>query len=294
MDVAVRALARRQFWVVARRQLLGVGLGVDAIDHRLVSGRLHRLHRGVYAYGRADVSARGRWLAGVLACGEGALLSHQSAGALYGIVAAGRPVHVLSVHHASRADRLIAHHRTRAVDPHDRARRDGIPVTSVARTLVDLATVLDPMALRRCFEEADRVGIVALAEVAAACTRTRGRRGTGVLRALVAEAAAPSHTRSRLEAAFLGLCREHGLPPPEVNTSVAGLEVDMLWRQRSLVAELDGWEYHRARGAFESDRRRDARLAVAGYRVYRLTWRRLEREPEVVVTELRALLTAVA
>ena len=292
LEATVRALAASQHWVLPRWQLLALGFGKRAIEHRLATGRLHRLHRGVYAYGRADVSRRGMFLAAVLACGDGAVLSHRSAGVLWAICAApGRPVHVSSTRRAGHADPLIALHRTRLLASGDRALRDRIPVTSLHRTLVDLAGILDADELRDAFEEADRQNLLQLAAVAGACERSRGRRGVGALRALVAEALAPELKRSVFEDRFMHFCRRFDLPLPAMNAPVLGFTVDALWAKRRVIVELDSWEHHgKTRAAFENDRARDAKLTLAGYRVYRLTWRRLEREPQVVATELLSLL----
>ena len=293
MEAAIWRLAQRQYWVVARWQLLELGLGADAIDHRLGSGRLFRLHRGVYAYGRPDIPQRGRWLAAVLACGEGALLGYTSAGALRGIAGVGgRVTEVTSTRRPARSDPLIAHHTTRSLDTEDRDIVDGVPVTSLPRTLVDLATILSTHGLRDAFEEADRLNLLQLDSLRAACSRARGRRGIGTLRALIQEASVPDPTKGAFEMRFRHFCRDHALPAPKVNAQALSYTVDVLWREQRLIVELDSWEHHgKQRTAFESDRDRDAKLMVAGYRVLRLTWRRLGREPSVVAAELRALLT---
>ncbi|MGI9019531.1 MAG: DUF559 domain-containing protein [Solirubrobacterales bacterium] len=293
---AVLALARSQYWVVARWQLVRPGFGGRRIESWLAVGRLHRLHHGVYAYGRRDVPARGRWLAAVLACGDGALLSHTSAGGLHGITPTDRRlVHVTSRRHARRADSEIAHHRTRSLHRDDIAVVGGIPVTSVSRTLVDLAAVLDADRVRDAFEEADRLNLLELGPLAAACARGRGRRGVGTLRTLIAEATAPEPTRGEFELRFRHFCRAHSLPLPRANAEVLGYTVDALWPEARLIVELDSWEHHgKARSAFEIDRQRDVTLLVGGYRVFRLTWRRLHREPGIVAGELRALLDSAA
>ncbi len=284
-------LAARQHGVIARWQLLELGLGRRAIAHALATGRLHRLHRAVYAFGRRDVPRQGRWMAAVLACGPGALLSHGSAAALWGL-ARPRPgaVEVTACARRGRGDPGIVAHRAVSLAPGDRDEAAGIPVTSIPRTLLDLAGDPSASRLHRAFAEADRLGLLSLPAVAALCDRTSGRIGTGGLRALVAEAAAPAHTRSELEAAFGCFCRDRGLPVPEANAWAAGLEVDALWRKRSVVVELDGWEFHRGRAAFERDRERTTILELAGFRVYRLTWRRLQAAPDRVEEELRAYL----
>jgi len=182
-------------------------------------------------------------------------------------------------------------HRTRSLHPEDRALRDGIPVTSVARTLLDYAEVVYPPRLARAFEEADRLRLVDMKALERLMARSHGRHGLVPLQALVSEAWRPlPETRSELERVFLELCRDAGLPAPQANVMLAGLEVDALWPRERLVVELDGFAFHRTRAAFERDRRRDAALQLAGYRVLRLTARRLAEEPAAVVGLVRSLL----
>jgi very-short-patch-repair endonuclease len=176
------------------------------------------------------------------------------------------------------------------VPPGDRDTVANIPVTSVARTLLDLAEVVDGRQLEKAFEEADRLGLLEMRAVESLCARSPGRRGLKPLRRLIEEARAPETGRSPLEDRVLALCRSHGLPAPQTNVAVLGYEVDALWPDRKVVVEADGWSFHRHRAAFERDRARDARLQVAGYNVIRLTHRRLESEPEAVAAELRRLL----
>lgn len=284
-------LATRQYGVVSRRQLLAMGLGPGAIDSRLRSGRLHTVHRGVYAVGHTSMSRRGIWFAAVLACGEGALLSHQSAAALWRLIdPPSAPTDVTSAH-GRPGRRGIRLHRA-AVHPLERTIRYGIPVTSVARTLLDMAEPASQRRrLRRAYEEADRLGLLHKSALEQACQRGEGRRGVAAVRRLSAEERGGA-TRSSLEDRFVTLCRRHQLPAPAINAPLLGFEVDALWAEQRLVAELDGFAYHRHRAAFERDRARDATLQAAGYRVVRFTHRRLEREPDAVAGELRSLLAA--
>jgi hypothetical protein len=285
-DWRIAALGERQHGVVAHRQLLAAGLGVSAIQRRVRAGRLHRLHRGVYAVGHRRVTASGRWMAAVLAYGPGALLSHRSAAALWELMPSARSLIDVTVERQRRAVSGVAVHRTRRLRASDRARQDGIPVTSVMRTLADLADVARPDQLRRAVEEAEARGLFDLR----ALPDLRGRPGRGRLQRLVADYTVPPPTRSELERRFLGLCREAGLPPPGVNVLVAGILVDAVWEAHRLVVELDGHTYHRTRAAFEEDRRRDTALQVAGYRVVRVTQRRLTEAPGAVLAAVRLLL----
>lgn len=168
--------------------------------------------------------------------------------------------------------------------------REGIPVTTVARTLLDLAEVVDMRRLERAFEEAERLRLLDLRVIERTCERNAGRRGLKPLRALLSDAQPVVDTRSELERRFLTFCRGAQLPPPAVNVIVAGFEVDALWPDRRLVVELDGYAFHRTRAAFERDRARDAALQLAGYRVLRLTARRLGEEPAAVAEAVRRLL----
>jgi hypothetical protein len=285
------ALANRQYGLVSRQQLLDLGLGRGAIDSRLRTGSLHAIHRGVYAVGHTSLNQRGLWLAAVLAGGEGALLSHDSAAALWGLIdSPPGPVHVTSTH--GRGKRAAIQLHAGAVDLSERRTRYGIPVTSVARTLL-MAERPSRRRLRRAYEEADRLNLLHRDELERTCQLGVGRRGIPILRQLVAEER-DGATRSPLEDVFGALCKRHRLPLPIVNTRLLGLEVDALWVQERLVVELDGYAYHRHRAAFERDRARDAALQAAGYRVVRFTHRRLEQEPAAVAAQLRALLAVGA
>jgi hypothetical protein len=286
----IATLAGRQHGVVARQQLEALGFTVTAIKHRVACGRLHPLHRGVYAVGHASLAPRGWQLAAVLACGAGAMLSHRSAAALWGLLPTARRLVDVSSGRSRRGARGIALHRVRRLDPADRAEHDGIPVTSVARTLLDLAEVVPPRLLERAFEEAERLSLLDRTAIVATCDRGVGRRGVTALRALVTAHRPPAAlVRSELERRFVELCRDADLPFPAMNVVVAGLEVDAVWPDQRLVVELDGHAFHRTAAAFERDRERDATLALAGFRVVRITYRRLHSEPATVAGIVRAL-----
>jgi hypothetical protein len=286
-EQAIAALATRQHGVISSRQLLATGLGSSAIERRLEVGRLHRLFRGVYALGHTKLSLRSRWMAAVLACGPDAVLSHQSAAALWGLLRARGPQIEVSAQYA-RGRPGIAVHQGR-MDRADHTVRDGIPVTTVARTLFDLAES-DEQRLKRAFEEADRQRLLVMRELDDVCTRHPGRRALLPIRRMIAAAREPVRVRSRLEERFAGFCHAQGLPPPVTNALVLGYEVDALWPSERLIVELDGFAFHRHREAFERDRARDARLQAGGYRVVRLTHRRLADEPSSVATEICRLL----
>ena len=291
-DERIAELARRQHGVVAYRQLVEMGFGRGAIEHRIACGRLHRVHRGVYAVGHRRISSRGLCMAAVLACGPGAVASHRWAAAIWGIRPnASRTVDVTTQGRSRHPRRGIRVHNARRLHPDDWTTRDGIPITTVARTLLDLAETVRRQQLRRAFEHAERLRLLDIRALEELCKRSRGRRGLRPLKALLAEAKGPPPaTRSDLEDRFLDLVREANLPLPVVNGLVEGFEVDMHWPERQLVVELDSRAWHGTDAAFERDRMRDTELQLAEHRVLRITHRRLEGAPESVVSDLRRAL----
>jgi very-short-patch-repair endonuclease len=295
-DREIAEVAYRQHGLVTHRQLVELGFGPAAIQHRLRARRLHRVHRGVYAVGHANVSGLGRLMAAVLAFGGSAVLSHRTAAALWGIRSNNRQsidVTTLRCNHGRRPG--LAVHLVRNLAAEDRTSVQGIPVTTVARTLLDLAEVLPRTALMRVVEEAERLQVFDLRSVDALLGRSRGRLSVGRLKsALLAYRELPHMTRSELERRFLSMCRDAGLPAPTSNAWILDQEVDALWAAQRLVVELDGHGYHRTRAAFERDRIRDTVLQLAGYRVLRVTQRRLECEPSAVMAGIRSLLGSTA
>lgn len=285
-------LAARQHGVVSRRQLLDAGITDGAMERRLASGHLVRLHRGVYAVGHAQLRREGRWLAAVLAAGPGAALSHRSAAALHGIRESGGASDVTSTRRV--AVRGVVVHRTSRLDAGDVTSRHGVPVTTLARTLVDLAGILTPQQLGKLLREADRAGRLSAATACEARERVARRRDEAAraLRAALAEheALATSLTLSELEDRFLALLAAADVPRPRTNHPVAGFKLDAAWPDERLAVELDGWAFHRDRAAFQADRARDAALVRAGWRVVRFTHADVARRPAVVADTLRALL----
>jgi very-short-patch-repair endonuclease len=281
--------ARRQYGAVARRQLLAAGVSGGAIGRMLRSGWLTPLHAGVYLVAGHPLTQPTRWMAAVLAAGADAALSHTSAGAHWELVdPIPGPVHVTAPV-GGRRRRGIVFHRAPDLDRF-RTVHKRIPVTTPSRTLLDLATALSPRRLERAVATADRLGLLYLPELDRLCEASRGRKGTGTLRSLLAQYRPLPETRSDLERRFLRLCRDAGLPEPAVNVPVAGLEVDFWWPEARLVVELDGYAFHRGRASFEGDRKRDARLQLAGQRVVRITQRRLADDAAAVLAELQQLL----
>jgi very-short-patch-repair endonuclease len=247
---------------------------------------LYVLHNGVYAVGYHSDVPLTRAMAAVLACGPGAVLSHRSAAALWEIRAWSGAVEVSARSKHSHVG--VVAHRARTLTGRETTIHRGIPVTTIARTLIDLADVLDDAALARAVNEARIVDRLQLNELARLLAEARGRRGAHRLSSFVDNPTAP--TRSELEDAFLAFIERYNLPRPEVNQRVAGYEVDMLWRSGRLIAELDGRRFHDNFHGFERDRDKDADLLAAGYRVIRITWRRLDNDPEREAQRLRALL----
>jgi very-short-patch-repair endonuclease len=291
---ALSTLAARQHGVVAKRQLTAIGVGERTIERWLSVGRLHEINRGVYAVGHELVSRRGRWLGAVLACGEGAVLSHGSGAALWGLAGArGSVMDVSSPRGNQGRERWpgIRLHRCRFHDASERIERNRIPVTSVARTLFDLAEAVNFEQLGKTWEEADRLKLLRRGDVEQVCERGYGRRAVKPVRRLLAEMSAPAEGRSPLEQRFHAFCRKYRLPEPVRNVLVLGHEVDALWPSARLIAELDSWEHHSHRAAFERDRARDPKLLLAGYRTIRVTHRRLENEAAALADEIRHLLT---
>lgn len=285
-------LADRQHGVVGRGQLLTLGFGDEAIKLRLDAMRLHALHREVFAVGHARLGEAGRRRAAVLAYGDTALLSHRSAAALWGLTRQRSPLIDITAATGRQGVRRregIFIHRGR-IHPEDRTSRGGIPVTTVARTLFDLAEFASFKRLESAWEEADRLNLLELRAVERVCERGYGRRALRPIRRLLAEARAPTITRSPLEGDFAAFCRARGLPTPSFNTTVLGFEVDALWPRQRLAVELDSWEFHSHRAAFERDRARDSALQAAGYRVIRVTHRRIHQERDTLENEIRSLL----
>jgi very-short-patch-repair endonuclease len=294
VDAEIAALAERQHGVVARAQLLQIGVGSRAIGHRLACGRLHPVHRGVYAVGHRLLTREGRWTAAVLAAGAGAVLSHRSAAALWGIRRGAGRIEVTTPR-ALRARPGLRVHQARLAEDEVTVVR-GIPATTPARTLLDLAAVVGARQLERAVNEAEVLRLGDAVVLADLLRRHRRRRGAGALRRILDEGRAGARvTRSELEDRFTAFLDDAGLPRPETNVHLAVgrrlVEADCVWRGARLVVELDGFAGHAPRQAFERDRARDRALLAAGWRVARVTWRQLTAEPRALAAELRALLS---
>jgi predicted transcriptional regulator of viral defense system len=289
-------LAEEQHGVVALSQLRELGLSVQRIDKRVAAGWLHPVHRGVYAVGHRLLSADGHRMAAVIACGPGAVLSHRSAAAAWGLRRDGRNrIDVTAPGRRGRMPAGIEAHRDGSLRPADRTEVRGIPCTSVARTLLDLAAVVSPRELRNAVTQAEVERVFDLTAVREVLGRSRRRRGVARLRRAIAEHdPRDERARGELERSFLALCRQADLPLPAVNVPLTvgdtQLEADFLWWSTQLIVEADDRYSHLTVAAFEKDRRRDQRLRLAGWEVIRCTWRQVLDDPEELGHTLRALL----
>ncbi len=299
-ELTIADLAYRQHGVVALWQLREVGLSAGAARQRVNDHRWRRVHVGVYAAGHAPLTVRARYAAAVLACGPDAALSHRSAADLRSLRDSARfAIDVSSPTRRGRGRHGIDAHRGESLLARDVERVDAIPCTSVARTLLDLAEVINRRALERACERAEILRVFDLRAVDDVLARAAGRPGAARLADVVARLRpGDTLTKSDLEERFLALCRATDLPLPEINAWIAleplGVEADALFRAARVDVELDGRDVHMTPDAFERDRLRDQRLQVAGWRVLRFTGRQLKDDPLRVAATVRALVAAGA
>ena len=288
-------LASRRYGVVALWQLLELGFSRDAVKRMIAGGRLHRVYRGVYAVGHRALSPRGRLLAAVYACGPRAVASHHAAAWMWEVRRLGAGRFHVTVPGRRKAPPGIVLHCVAELPEQDRAVIDGIPVTSLARTLVDEGALLTQQQLRRTFEETARRGQLDADAVARTCDRGRGRKGVAKARVALRDYEPdPPKTRSEGEEDLRDFCRGNGIPQPSFNAWVEGQVVDAAWCDASgrviAVAEFDSYEYHRTRDAFERDRERSMVLEVARIPNVRITSRRIERDGRALRAQLLSLL----
>jgi very-short-patch-repair endonuclease len=266
-NLALQRLASEQHGILTRSQLLHAGVGPDTIKRWVSAGRLIQIHRGVYALAYIPPSPHARSMAAVLACGPGAVLSHRSAAKLWGLIPYTGPIEI-TARTRRRRPGLIVHENK--LSERDTTRHWGIPATTAARTLTDLAGSMDSASLTRAVNAARINRHLSLDDLPAKFGQQPKRP-----------------TRSAFEDAFRSFCTRHRLPQPEINTIVAGYEVDAYWPESKLIAELDGEDYHQD---FEADRAKDADLVEAGLRVVRVTWDRLTQQPRREAQRFRKLL----
>ena len=286
-ESAMVGIGARQHGVVARWQLLEAGLSARQIQHRIESRRLTPVHRGVYTIGPV-VGELHREMAAVLLCGPRSFVSHWTASAYWRLLPGPTtgPVAISTLRDVRPGDPGVRVHRVSRLDVDEVTSRAGLPLTTPARTLLDLAGCVGPVPLERALARALRKELVGTEDVQRLLDRYRRRPGRRRLRALLDADASPRFTRSEAERAFLELVRSGDLRPPETNVIVHGHEVDCLWRAERLIVEVDGRQYHSDPRSFELDRRRDAVLIAAGYRVMRVTWSQIRAGPRPLLVRL--------
>jgi predicted transcriptional regulator of viral defense system len=295
-DLEIAGIAHGQHGLVTLGQLEEMGMDPRTATGRVRAGRLHRIHRGVFAVGHPHLSPDAVFLAAVLACGPGAVLSHGSAATLWGFWSQrGDEVHVIAPNRRGRSPRPIAAHRDGLLPASDRTSLRGIPCTTVVRTLLDQAADLPPRELRRSLGEAEVMRLVDHRQLRNQIRRGKGRRGVARLRLLVDEVHPQTkRSRSELERMFLHVCLQAGLPQPEVNVPLQvgkrRFKPDFLWRRQRLILEADSRRFHDTDVAFVDDRRREQRLQLAGWRVSHCTWEQVEFEPHALAVTVRGLL----
>jgi very-short-patch-repair endonuclease len=289
-DQAVAEVASRQRGVVSHAQLLAAGLTPSAISRRVAAGRLHRLHRGVYAVGHTALPFTARLQAATLACGPQTVVSSWSRAAIYELCPPRLPIHVTVPGGRGRRHRgLVVHSGVLA--PHDIVTHGGLRMTSWARTMLDVAAdatldevvdLLDRSAAKRLAATPPLLDVLA---------RGSGRSGADRLRhAFLIVHPQGLLTRSELERRALRMVRRHRLPVPEVNARLHGYEVDFLWRDRALVVEVDGGAWHSTSTARERDTRKAANLTARGWTVLRLTWRQVVHDPAWAASRIEGTL----
>jgi hypothetical protein len=283
-------LAERQHGVVTHGQLRRLGYSKGAIARATRAGRLHRVHQGVYAVGRPDLPRRGRCLAAVFACGDGAVLSHASAAWLWGL--RSELPQMIDVTAPSRGGGHpgIALHHSATLAPAEVGRLAGIPVTRVERTMLDVAATDSRWELTEMIDRAERRKLLEIEAIDAMLDRRGGHRGAARLRLATDIYRDPAYSRARSERLFLAAVKDAGLPRPVLNSWVEKWEVDAYWEAERFAVEVDGWEAHRTRKAFEDDHLRWEEMKLAGIEVIPISARRIERHPRQVGNHLRLLI----
>jgi very-short-patch-repair endonuclease len=281
-------LAARQFGVVTHRQLNDLSYSDESIKRAVAAGRLHTLHRGVFAVGHQGLSPHGLCMSAVLFRGNEALISYQSAVWLWGLERKLEiPVHVSVRWRGHRQDAIGLHHCP-ALRDEDVAETERLPVTSIPRTLLDYASEAKQYRLERAIDRADRLELLDSAAVNLITDEVRGHRGRGPLRRAMVIYHEKGFTRSGGEKRMLAALADVGVQRPSVNNFIEGFELDFFWERERFGVELDSWEHHRGRRSFEEDRKRQEELAMAGIETIRITGTRLKREPRKVAMRIAA------
>jgi very-short-patch-repair endonuclease len=289
-EVAITWVAARQLGLITAAQLKSAGIGRGSIARRVANGQLHRVFRGVYLVGHPVPLPGAIELAAVLACGDGAVVSHRSAAALWGLARAPDVVEVTVVGRDCRAREGLRVHSVERMSARDRGQRRGIPITSAARTVIDFAATAGYRETERAIAEACALELTTEAQILAAIEHAPNRAGVALVRSILGQPGGPRRTRSGGERALLGLIRAARLPVPATNVPLLGFTADYLWAEQRLIVELDSYPAHGHRAAFERDHRRDVVHRDAGYEVLRFTGRQLDAEPFYVVAVIaRAL-----
>jgi hypothetical protein len=289
LEKQMARVAGRQHGVISRDQLLELGLGEDGIDYRLRTGRLLRIHCSVYALGHQNRSRETVWMAAVLRGGQAAVLSHRPAGAAWAIGSSAGRVEVTVPRQLRPHRHILFHHSVLPAD--ERTTHNGIPITTVPRTILDLATALDVRGIEKAINEAEIKRLWDELSLHDLLHRYPRRRGTRNLRAaLHKRGEGATATKSDLEELFVAFADRVGLPRPETNGYVEGIEVDCVWRPQRVIIEVDSWEIHRTRAAFERDREKSRILQAAGWRCVPVTYLQLMHGSGEVARDVRRLL----
>jgi very-short-patch-repair endonuclease len=257
----------------------------NEIDYRQKLGRLIRVHAGIYAVGHLPTLPHDRAYAALMACGAGAVLSHGSAAAVWGLEKHFKAPFEVTAPNRHRRSGIIVHYA--ALHRNDRAVNRGLPVTSPARTALDLAPRLTDRQLERAVDDLRNAGYLQPDPLAEVLARYPHHRGAAKLRSVDISR---EPTRSDWELDFIDYLKRYDLPMARINTKIGGYEVDALFPDAKVIVELDSWTHHRSRTSFRNDRRRDAALLARGYVTIRITWERLAEKPHEVAAELREIL----
>jgi very-short-patch-repair endonuclease len=283
-------LPARQHEVFAVWQLEAIGVAERAVQRRADAGVLRRLHHGVYTTAQASLTLRGRWMAAVLACGPGALLSHRAAAAPWGLSPTpSGPIEITAP--GKRTHRGVRSHTTSCPPQLLRATVDAIPVTTLERTILDQARALGDQRLRTTLEQLQHRGLLRPERFGEHRSHRSFRAVSDVLARLTDDA---PWTQSELERRFLELIRSAGLPEPQVNVTVVGHAVDFCWPEQRLIVEVDGYAWHNSKRAFEADREKDVTLTLARYRVIHITHARIVHDAPRLLAELCGLIGSAA